>query len=131
MNRDLEEMVGNDAEMRRLVESLKRAPQAHVAIGFSSRVMAAVRAEQRHAWLSAPTIFVWAASLVAIFGFASLFCRSLPQPSYTAWSEPALTIRLVPYNPAEWYLPLACDTGMAHVIEEPLCTREALAVWRP
>ena len=132
MNGDLEEMVGTDADMRRFVATLKGAPQVHVAAGFASRVMAAVRAERRRTLLSAPTVFALAASLVAILGFASLFCRSLPRSSsYAAWAEPALTVRLAPYNPAEWYQPLACETGVVQDVEEPLCTREALAAWRP
>ena len=55
MNADLEELLEGDAETRRLVETLRRAPQARVAAGFSARVMAEVRAQRRRAWLSAPS----------------------------------------------------------------------------
>lgn len=47
MNADIERDIDGEAGMRGLVETLRAAPQAHVAAGFSLRVMAAVRADSR------------------------------------------------------------------------------------
>ena len=127
MNADIEELMKADAEMHRLVVSLRRAPQAHVAAGFSARVMAEVRAQRRRAWLSVPTVFAAAASLVALLAIASIFSRPVPRPSLAGWVERPFTVRLAPYNPADWYAPLAYETPAAEMLEEPLCTREALA----
>ena len=129
MNADLEELPEGDAETRRLVETLRRAPQARVAAGFSARVMAEVRAQRRRAWLSAPSVFAAAASLVALLAICSIFFRPVPKPSLAAWAPPPFTVRLAPYNPAEWYAPLAYDAQPADAgwTSEPLCTREALA----
>ena len=129
MNADIEELMGADAEMRRLVVSLRRAPQAHVAAGFAARVMAEVRAQRRHAWLSASTVFAVAASLIAVLSVGLIFSRPLPKPSLAKWAVPPFTVRLAPYNPADWYAPLAYDASVAAEMpaEEPLCTREALA----
>ncbi len=129
MNADLEELLEGDAETRRLVETLRRAPQARVAAGFSARVMAEVRAQRRRAWLSAPSVFAAAASLVALLAIGSIFFRPVPKPSLAAWAPPPFTVRLAPYNPAEWYVPLAYDVQSAEtgLEPEPFCTREALA----
>ena len=91
--------------------------------------MAEVRAQRRRAWLSAPSVFAAAASLVALLAIGSIFFRPVPKPSLAAWASPPFTVRLAPYNPAEWYVPLAYDAPAAGVnLEaEPLCTREALA----
>ena len=127
MNADLEELLDGDAETRRLVETLRRVPQAHVASGFSARVMAEVRAQRRRFWLSAPSVFAAAASLVALLAIGSIFFRPVPKPSLAAWAPPPFTVRLAPYNPAEWYAPLAYDVQSAEtgLGPEPLCTREA------
>ena len=129
MNADLEELLEGDAETRRLVEVLCRAPQARVAAGFSARVMAEVRAQRRRAWLSVPSVFAAAASLVALLAIGSIFFRPVPKPSLAAWAPPPFTVRLAPYNPAEWYVPLAYDVQSAEtgLEPEPFCTREALA----
>ena len=129
MNADLEELMEADAATRQLVETLRRTPQAHVAAGFSARVMAEVRAGRRRAWLSAPSVFAAAASLVAVLAIASIFTRPVPKPSLAAWAPPRFTVRLAPYNPADWYAPLAYDapTSAVDMATAPLCTREALA----
>ncbi|MBR4654958.1 MAG: hypothetical protein IKO72_16495 [Kiritimatiellae bacterium] len=132
MNADVEELVAGDPDAGRLVAALRRSPQAHVAAGFSARVMAEVRAQRRRAWLSAPTVFAAAASLVALLAVASIFSRPMPKPSLAAWVEPPLTVRLAPYDPADWYSPLACEEAPreAGCAAEPFCTREALAMLR-
>lgn len=127
MNADLEEMLQGDVEARRLVEELKRAPMAHVAAGFSAKVMAQVRADERASWFSASTFFAAAASVVALLAVGSIFTRPLPKANLATWSTPELSVRLCPYNPAQWYAPLACDTGTAVCAEEPLCTLKAFA----
>ena len=129
MNADIEMLMAADAEARRTVETLRRVPQAHVAAGFSARVMAEVRAQRRRKWLSAPSVFAAAASLVALLAVASIFSRQMPRPSLAAWTEHPLTVRLAPYDPAEWYSPLqfAAATSAVEVAEQPLCTLEALA----
>ena len=129
MNADLEKLLEGDAETRRLVEVLRCAPQMRVASGFSARVMAEVRAQRRRAWLSAPSVFAAAASLVALLAIGSIFFRPVPKPSLAAWAPPPFTVRLAPYNPAEWYVPLAYDVQSAEtgLEPEPFCTREALA----
>ena len=111
------------------LETLRRAPQARVAAGFSARVMAEVRAQRRRVWLSAPSVFAAAASLVALLAIGSIFFRPVPKPSLAAWAPPPFTVRLAPYNPAEWYVPLAYDVQSAEtgLEPEPFCTREALA----
>ena len=129
MNADLEKLLEGDAETRRLVEVLRCAPQMRVASGFSARVMAEVRAQRRRFWLSVPSVFAAASSLVALLAIGSIFFRPVPKPSLAAWASPPFTVRLAPYNPAEWYAPLAYDvqsveTGLE---PEPFCTREALA----
>ena len=132
MNADLEELLEGDAETRRLVEVLRRAPQAHVTAGFSARVMAEVRAQRRRIWLSVPSAFAAAASLVALLAIGSIFFRPVPKPSLAAWAPPPFTVRLAPYNPVEWYAPLVYDAQPAETDREPepLCTRKALAVHR-
>ena len=75
MNVDLEEMMVNDAEMRHFVESLRRVPCAHVAKGFSARVMAEVQAQRRRSVFSVSTAFAAAASLVALLAVGSVFSR--------------------------------------------------------
>ena len=129
MNADVEELLKDDAETRRLVESLRRAPQAHVAVGFSARVLAEVHEQRRRAWFSASSVFAAAASVVALIAIGSIFFRPVPKPSLSAWAERPFTVRLAPYNPAEWYVPLAYDVQSAEtgLETEPLCTREALA----
>lgn len=127
MNADLEEMVANDAEMRHFVESLRRVPCAHVAKGFSARVMAEVQAQRRRSVFSVSTAFAAAASLVALLAVGSIFFRPVPRQSYAGWVQMPRTVRLAPYNPADWYAPLACDVSTARLDDEPLCTREALA----
>ena len=133
MNADLEELLEGDAESRRLVDALRKARQAHVAAGFTARVMSEVRAQRRSIWLSAPSAFAVAASLVALLSIGSIFFRPVPKPSLTAWISPPFTVRLAPYNPAEWYAPLICEEQPvgAEAEAEPLCTVEALAACRP
>ena len=127
MNVDLEEMMVNDAEMRHFVESLRRVPCAHVAKGFSARVMAEVQAQLRRSVFSVSTAFAAAASLVALLAVGSIFFRPVPRQSYAGWVQMPRTVRLAPYNPADWYAPLACEVDTAQLDAEPLCTREALA----
>jgi len=127
MNADLEEMVAGNAQARRLVDDLRRAPMAHVAAGFSMQVMAQIRAERHASWFSASTIFAAAASIVALLAVGSIFTKSVPKADFSAWTAPELSVRLSPYNPADWYSPLACDTGTAVSAEEPLCTLKAFA----
>lgn len=129
MNRDIEELVESDADARQLVDMLRHAPKAHVAAGFSVRVMAEIHEQRRCSWLSAPSMFAAAASIVALVAIASIFFRPVPKPSLSAWVERPCTVRLAPYIPAEWYAPLAFDSscGSQTVECEPLCTREALA----
>ena len=128
MNADIEELMRADAQTRRLVELLRCAPQARVAAGFSARVMAEVREQRRRSWLSAPSVFAAAASVVAMFAIWSIFFRPVPKPSLSTWAERPFTVRLAPYNPAEWYTPLAFDENHAEAGEaqEPFCTLEAL-----
>ncbi len=130
MNADVEELMRGDAEARRLVEALRRVPEAHVAAGFSARVMAEVREQRRRMLFSASSVFAAAASLVALLAIGSIFFRPVPKPSLSAWAERPFTVRLAPYNPAEWYAPLAFDgqpADKAIMGCEPLCTLEALA----
>ena len=77
-------------------------------------------------------VFAAAASLVALLAVASIFSRPMPKPSLAAWVEPPLTVRLAPYDPADWYSPLACEEAPreAGCAAEPFCTREALAMLR-
>lgn len=129
MNRDIEELVKADAEANRVVGLLRHALQAHVAAGFSARVMAEIHEQRRFAWLSAPSMFAAAASIVALIAIASIFSRPVPKPSISSWVAGPCTVRLAPYNPAEWYSPLVFDDRCtSQTMEyEPLCTREALA----
>ena len=129
MNADVEELLKDDAETRRLVESLRLAPQAHVAAGFSARVLAEVREQRRRAWFSASSVFAAAASVVALIAIGSIFFRPVPKPSLSAWVERPFTVRLAPYNPAEWYVPFAFEEQhpVQNMDSEPFCTLEALA----
>ena len=96
MNADIEMLMAADAEARRTVETLRRVPQAHVAAGFSARVMAEVRAQRRRKGLSAPSVFAAAASLVA-------FChRPVPTvygPPPLETDDPGINIAETVYGP--------------------------------
>lgn len=129
MNRDIEELVEADADAHRIVDILRHAPEAHVAAGFSARVMAEVREQRRRTWLSAPSLFAAAASIVALIAIASIFSRPVPKPSLSAWVERPCTVRLAPYNPAEWYAPFVLEErhSVQNTESEPFCTLEALA----
>ena len=128
MNADVEELLKSDVDARRVVDMLGRAPQAHVAAGFSARVMSEIREQRRRVLFSVSSAFAAAASIVALLAIGSIFFRSVPKPSISAWVERPLTVRLAPYNPAEWYAPLAFDDSSAGagVDCEPFCTLEAL-----
>ena len=132
MNADVEELLRSDADARRVVDVLARAPQARVAAGFSAHVMSAVRERRRRTWLSASSVFAAAASIVALLAAWSIFLRPVPRPSLSAWVERPFTVRLAPYNPAEWYAPLVFEErSVGQGMEsEPLCTQEALAFCR-
>ena len=129
MNADVEELLKDDAEARRLVESLRHAPVAHVSADFSARVLAEVREQRRCAWLSASSVFAAAASIVALIAIGSIFFRPVPKPSLSTWVERPFTVRLAPYNPAEWYSPFAFEEqhSAQNTSSEPFCTLEALA----
>lgn len=89
-------LEGSDAEMRAFVASLRAAPQARTAEGFTADVMAAVRAEEaaaRRPFWSVLTRLAAAlpiaAGLALLFAAGSVFLRPAP-----AWT----TARLVAFQ---------------------------------
>ena len=132
MNADLEELIARDAALRDVVVRLRAAPQRAVAAGFGARVQAEVRAARRRArvWLAA----AGAAAVLAVALAAGPFVSPRPAPcaAYAAWIQWPRTVRLAPYNSADWYEPLVAAPAPAQTLIAPFCTREALvACMRP